>query len=232
MGTPISRVIRGFEAARERMLRSNTSQKVLILYDEEFAQMLEQRSSEHPAGSSTQDDDSDTEADGFVEVTGGKRRSHMASRPSYGSLEMANRFHGLEHTGDSLREEQEQEDIVASQDQGTKILHEETKVTNSQDSPVRNTHRGEGALPDLLDRDSDKKQLVEEPEVQDNELAVIMKSLGTWAYIQEEEMLEQATRGIEGRPMDADGTPDKGNKPKRRVFDKQPPEHQRVDTFS
>ncbi|KAL3692054.1 hypothetical protein R1sor_005705 [Riccia sorocarpa] len=85
----------------------------------------------------------------------------------------------------------------------------------------------EGDLARSVDGGRIEDQLEEEHEAQDNDLALLLRSPEKWADIQEEEMSEHASRGIKGRPMDADGTPDKGNSSKRR-----PPQHQKVDSFS
>ncbi|KAL3691393.1 hypothetical protein R1sor_005044 [Riccia sorocarpa] len=63
-------------------------------------------------------------------------------------------------------------------------------------------------------------------------LALVVHTPGQWADITEEEMPEQGSRGIKGRPMDINTTPDKGNQSKRRVGERRDPIYRKVLTFS
>ncbi|KAL3675747.1 hypothetical protein R1sor_025695 [Riccia sorocarpa] len=63
-------------------------------------------------------------------------------------------------------------------------------------------------------------------------LVMVIMSPDRWADVPDEDMLGPGGRGIKGRPMDPNSTPDKGNKTKRRLLKGENPAYEKVQTFS
>ncbi|KAL3679417.1 hypothetical protein R1sor_022373 [Riccia sorocarpa] len=120
--------------------------------------------------------------------------------------------------------EVEEEDKVEGSNLGEAGVEHSTWVPSQQaDGTIRDS-QGSPVIPsnsvnNVQPHETVKGNLVlaEDQEEQMRELAVAIRS---------------PERGTKGRPMDPDGTPDKGNQAKKRTMEGQPPEHKRVNTFS
>ncbi|KAL3682665.1 hypothetical protein R1sor_000687 [Riccia sorocarpa] len=228
--TPMDRVRRSLEAARERVLGGNVNQKVLSF---------------SPSGSTSSTARESKEADlpaqnGLNNTSSQSSEQRQQSEREEVNIIEANRELPLD------LEKEDFPPLVGGAMMTPKTIHGESQ--DSQSSKTGNSGgeiRDNGKTPDDLIKsgegtmisvpqteNKDQELSQEEPGLQGRELALVVRSPAKWSDVLEEEMVEHSTRGLKGRPMDPDGTPDKGNNSKRRILGGQPPPHQRVESFS
>ncbi|KAL3675011.1 hypothetical protein R1sor_024959 [Riccia sorocarpa] len=266
--SPYDRVLRGFEAAREKLVRNNASRglsafsggsdggKATYMRDQVPAQgetvSQQQRLpitvQDNITSSSETRHEHEREADveDFPPLIRGEASSSRAVRPDGQRMQENGRkdnrvqMEGEQH-GDEIktvagsvkepdgspsrRSERHQLKLKDKLTEEQTDTQEEEAISDSQETTKR-----EGA--DTGDQEESKQLEGLEDETRAGPLAMVLRTPDKWADVAEEEMADQGARGIKGRPMDPNSTPDKGNKTKHRVLQGRSLNYQKVDTFS
>ncbi|KAL3684968.1 hypothetical protein R1sor_002990 [Riccia sorocarpa] len=172
------------------------------------------------------------DSDGFVEVKARSRGKEAEKRMGSPTAPNKNRFEGLETLGETSGEAQgkcetpKSSQATVSDSQGSSTSGGSTKEVSDIKEVA---HSKQTTLMEVVTEEQVGGDLGQSAELE----PIIIRFPSKWADVAEDEDEDMmAGRGTKGRPMDANATPDKGNKTKRRLLGDPAPEYQKVNTFS